>query len=64
VRGDYNISNSTKLFFSWNHQLEHDQNPISIWWNMNGSLPYRRLKMPTRIPMSTVRTWCMCSAPR
>jgi len=40
LRGDYNISNSTKLFFSWNHQLEHDQNPISIWWNMNGSLPY------------------------
>jgi len=40
LRGDYNISESTKLFFSWNHQIEHDQNPISIWWNVGGSLPY------------------------
>jgi len=40
LRGDYNISDKTKLFFSWNHQLEHDQNPISIWWALNGSLPY------------------------
>ncbi|HLN02563.1 MAG TPA: carboxypeptidase regulatory-like domain-containing protein [Bryobacteraceae bacterium] len=40
LRGDYNISDSTKLFFSWNHQIEHDQNPLSIWWNLNGSLPY------------------------
>ena len=40
LRGDYNISNSTKLFFSWNRQIEHDPNPISIWWNLNGSLPY------------------------
>lgn len=40
LRGDYNVSTNTKLFFSWNHQIEHDQNPISIWWNLNGSLPY------------------------
>jgi hypothetical protein len=40
LRGDYNINDKTKLFFSWNHQLEHDQNPISIWWQLNGSLPY------------------------
>jgi hypothetical protein len=40
LRGDYNISTNTKLFFSWNHQIEHDQNPISIWWHLNGSLPY------------------------
>jgi hypothetical protein len=40
LRGDYNISTNTKLFFSWNHQLEHDQNPISIWWQLDGSLPY------------------------
>jgi hypothetical protein len=40
LRGDYNISNSTKLFFSWNRQIEHDQNPVSIWWALNGSLPY------------------------
>jgi len=40
LRGDYNISTNTKLFFSWNHQIEHDQNPISIWWSQGGSLPY------------------------
>ena len=40
LRGDYNISDRTKLFFSFNHQLEHDQNPISIWWSIPGSLPY------------------------
>src|ERR1022692_2994371 len=40
LRGDYNISTNTKLFFSWNHQIEHDDSPISIWWNLNGSLPY------------------------
>ena len=40
LRGDYNVSDRTKLFFSWDHQLEHDQNPISIWWQIGGSLPY------------------------
>jgi len=40
LRGDYNISTNTKLFFSWNHQLEHDQNPIAIWWAVGGALPY------------------------
>ncbi|MGA2580038.1 MAG: TonB-dependent receptor [Bryobacteraceae bacterium] len=40
LRGDYNINDRTKLFFSWNHQLEHDENPISIWWSIGGSLPY------------------------
>jgi hypothetical protein len=40
LRGDYNISDNTKLFFSWNKQIEHDQNPISIWWQIGGSLPY------------------------
>jgi hypothetical protein len=40
VRGDYNISQNTKLFFSWNRQEEHTESPISIWWNIGGSLPY------------------------
>jgi len=40
LRGDYNINDKTKLFFSWNKQLEHDQNPVSIWWQIGGSLPY------------------------
>jgi len=40
VRGDYNISDNTKLFFSWNRQDESDQNPINIWWSMGAALPY------------------------
>lgn len=40
IRGDYNISESTKLFVSWNHQEEQTKNPISIWWQISGSLPY------------------------
>jgi hypothetical protein len=40
VRADYNLSDNTKLFVSWNHQRELDENPISVWSNLNGSLPY------------------------
>jgi hypothetical protein len=40
IRGDYNISSNTKLFFSWNRQEEQTESPISIWWNIGGSLPY------------------------
>jgi len=40
LRGDYNINDKTKLFFSWNKQIEHDQNPVAIWWTIGGSLPY------------------------
>ncbi len=40
VRGDYNISEKTKLFFSWNRQQEGTDSPISIWWQIGGSLPY------------------------
>jgi len=40
IRGDYNISENTKLFVSWNHQSETTHNPVSIWWSIGGSLPY------------------------
>jgi hypothetical protein len=40
LRGDYNISDNTKVFFSWNRQDESDQNPINIWWQMGAALPY------------------------
>lgn len=40
TRVDYNISDNTKLFFSWNRQDELDQNLISVWWNIGGALPY------------------------
>ena len=40
VRADYNISDKTKLFVSWNTQHETSISPISIWWSIGGSLPY------------------------
>lgn len=40
LRADYNISQNTKLFFSWNTQREGTSSPISIWWSIAGSLPY------------------------
>jgi hypothetical protein len=49
LRGDYNINDKTKLFFSWNHQIEHDENPISIWWQIGGSLPYPSSQNATQV---------------
>lgn len=40
LRGDWNISQNDKVFFSWNRQDELDLNPISIWWGTNSSIPY------------------------
>ncbi len=40
LRGDYNISDKHKLFFSWNRQDEQDVNPVSVWWYMSNALPY------------------------
>ncbi|MGA2592482.1 MAG: carboxypeptidase regulatory-like domain-containing protein [Bryobacteraceae bacterium] len=49
VRGDYNISERTKVFFSWNRQRETDLNPISVWWGTNSDLPY-----PSSMPANQV----------
>lgn len=49
LRGDYNISDKTKLFFSWNRQSEADQSPISIWWQIGGSLPYPSNQLATQV---------------
>lgn len=49
LRGDYNLSDKTKLFFSWNHQIEHDISPISIWWQIGGSLPYPSAQNATQV---------------
>ena len=48
LRGDYNISDRTKLFFSWNKQDEADISPISIWWQIGGSLPYPSAQTATQ----------------
>jgi len=49
LRGDYNISDKTKLFVSWNKQDEHDLSPISVWWWIGGqSLPYPSAQAATQ----------------
>jgi hypothetical protein len=50
IRADYNISEKTKLFVSWNHQNEKDLSPISVWWWISGSsLPYPSSQAATQI---------------
>jgi hypothetical protein len=49
LRGDYNISDRTKVFFSWNRQDETDLNPINIWWGTGNDLPY-----PSQMPANQV----------
>ncbi len=49
LRGDYNISDNTKFFFSWNRQDEKDDNPINVWWFMPGAVPY-----PSDMPANQV----------
>ncbi len=49
LRGDYNISQKTKAFFSWNRQDETDLNPNNIWWGTGNDLPY-----PTQMPAKQV----------
>jgi hypothetical protein len=49
LRGDYNVSDKTKIFFSWNRQDETDLNPNNIWWGTGNDLPY-----PTQMPANQV----------
>jgi outer membrane receptor protein involved in Fe transport len=49
LRGDYNINENTKLFFSWSRQDETDLNPISVWWYAGNSIPY-----PSSMPANQV----------
>jgi hypothetical protein len=49
LRGDYNISEKTKAFFSWNRQDETDLNPNNIWWSTGNDLPY-----PSQMPAHQV----------
>jgi len=49
LRGDYNISDKTKVFFSWTRQDETDLNPINVWWGTGNDLPY-----PSTMPANQV----------
>lgn len=49
LRGDYNLSDKTKIYFSWTKQKELDLNPINIWWGTGNDLPY-----PSSMPANQV----------
>lgn len=49
IRLDYNISDNTKLFVSWNRQDEWDQNPFAVWY-----YPYYTLPYPSAMPAHQV----------
>ncbi len=50
LRGDYNINDKTKLYFSWNHQHETDLSPFYVWWwGSPSTLPYPSPQQATQI---------------
>jgi hypothetical protein len=48
ARADYNISDNTKLFFSWNTQHENDDTITGVWWQQGGALPYPSPQLATQ----------------
>jgi hypothetical protein len=40
VRGDYNISDATKVFVRYNYQREIQQFPVGLWWRQTNQVPY------------------------
>jgi hypothetical protein len=49
TRADYNITNKTHLYFSYNRQNETDINNFGVWWWPNSTLPY-----PSAMPANVV----------
>ncbi len=40
IRGDYNISESTKVFVRYNYQRETQLFPVGLWWRNGDQVPY------------------------
>lgn len=40
VRGDWNISDATKVFVRYNYQREIQQFPVGLWWRNGDQVPY------------------------
>ncbi len=40
IRGDYNISDNTKVFVRYNYQRELQQFPVGLWWRQTDQVPY------------------------
>jgi len=40
TRGDWNISDNTKVFVRYNYQREVQQFPVGLWWRNSDQVPY------------------------
>jgi Carboxypeptidase regulatory-like domain len=40
IRGDYNISDNTKVFVRYNYQREVQLFPVGLWWRNGDQVPY------------------------
>jgi hypothetical protein len=40
IRGDWNISDNTKVFVRYNYQRELQQFPVGLWWRNGDQVPY------------------------
>ena len=40
IRGDWNISDNTKVFVRYNYQRELQQFPVGLWWRNTDQVPY------------------------
>jgi hypothetical protein len=40
IRGDWNISEATKVFVRYNYQRELQQFPVGLWWTNTDQVPY------------------------
>jgi hypothetical protein len=40
IRGDWNISENTKVFVRYNYQRELQQFPVGLWWRNGDQVPY------------------------
>ena len=40
IRGDWNISDNTKVFVRYNYQREVQQFPVGLWWRNGDQVPY------------------------
>jgi Carboxypeptidase regulatory-like domain len=40
IRGDWSISDSTKVFVRYNYQRELQQFPVGLWWRNGDQVPY------------------------
>jgi Carboxypeptidase regulatory-like domain len=40
IRGDWNISENTKVFVRYNYQREVQQFPVGLWWRNTDQVPY------------------------